>query len=101
MSMNVRKRYPGKGRNAEVAAEISRIFDIWSSAGRPFLFGEFSAADAMFAPVVFRFVTYGVDLPSQCRAYSDAMLALPAMREWAAAAERETETIPNLDAMYE
>jgi glutathione S-transferase len=101
MSMNVRKRYPGKGRTAEVLAEIDRILQIWGAAKKPFLFGEFGAVDAMYAPVVLRFRTYAVELPPACRAYSDALLALPAMREWIADSERESETIPNLDAMYE
>jgi len=98
MSMNVRKRYPGKGRTPEVLAEVQRINSIWSEAKGPFLFGAFSAADAMYAPVVLRFRTYEVAVDN--RAYYDAMLALPAMKEWIAASERETETIPQLDAMY-
>ena len=98
MSMNVRKRYPGKGRTPEVLAEIARISAIWGEAKGPFLFGEFSAADAMYAPVVLRFRTYAVEGPN--RRYMDAMLALPAMREWIEAAEREPESIPELD-LYE
>ena len=98
MSMNVRKRYPGKGRTPEVLAEIGRINAIWSGAKGPFLFGAFSAADAMYAPVVLRFRTYEVGVAN--RAYYDAMLALPAMKEWIAAAEREKESIPQFE-MYE
>jgi glutathione S-transferase len=97
MSMNVRKRYPGKGRTPEVEGEIQRIFQIFSSLKKPFLFGSFTAADAMYAPVVLRFRTYEVDLPAACRAYSDAVLALPALREWIAAAERESESLPQFD----
>jgi len=95
MSMNVRKRYPGKGRAAEVLSEVKRINSIWSAAKGPFLFGAFSAADAMYAPVVFRFRTYEVAVDN--RAYYDAMLALPAMKEWSAAAEREQESIPQFE----
>ena len=95
MSMNVRKRYPGKGRTPEVLSEIQRIDEIWSQAKMPFLFGPFGAADAMYAPVVLRFRTYGVTVTK--RAYYDAMLALPAMREWIAAAEREAESIPQFE----
>jgi glutathione S-transferase len=95
MSMNVRKRYPGKGRTPEVLADIARISAIWAQAKGPFLFGEFTAADAMYAPVVLRFRTYGVEGPN--RRYMDAMLALPAMREWIEAAEREPESIRELD----
>ena len=97
MPMNVRNRYPGKGRNAEVDAEVARIDQIWSAAKKPLLFGAFSAADAMFAPVAFRFRTYEPPLSAASRAYMEAMLALPAMREWIEAAEREGEAIPELD----
>jgi len=97
MSMNVRKRYPGKGRTPEVLEEIERVVEIWSKCTHPFLFGAFGAADAMYAPVVLRFRTYEVELPPACRAYADAMLALPAMREWIEAAQRETEAIPQFD----
>jgi glutathione S-transferase len=100
MSMNVRKRYPGKGRTPEVEAEISRVVSIWSDAKGPFLFGAFSGADAMYAPVVLRFLTYEVELPGRAREYYREMLALPAMKEWIAAAEREAESIPQFD-MYE
>jgi glutathione S-transferase len=95
MSMNTRKHYPGKGRTPEVLADIERINAIWSEAKGPFLFGQFTAADAMYAPVVLRFRTYEVQV--QKTNYMDAMLALPAMREWIEAAEREPETIPGQD----
>ena len=95
MSMNVRKRYPGKGRTPEVLSEVKRINSIWSEAKGPFLFGAFSAADAMYTPMVFRFRTYEVAVDN--RAYYDAMLALPAMKEWSAAAEREQESIPQFE----
>jgi len=106
MSMNVRRRYPGTGRTPEALADVARIVAIWSecraaaqrsgTAG-PFLFGAFTAADAMYAPIVLRFRTYEVDLPASCRAYADAVLALPAMQEWIAAAEHETESIAQFD----
>jgi glutathione S-transferase len=99
MSMNVRKRFPGKGRSAEVDSDIERIEAIWSERRAPFLFGPFCAADAMFAPVVLRFRTYEPPLSAQSRAYMDAMLALPALQEWIAAAEREGEAIPKYDAL--
>lgn len=95
MSMNVRKRYPGKGRTPEVLAEIRRIDEIWSQAKMPFLFGPFSAADAMYAPVVLRFRTYAVTARND--AYCEAVLALPAMQEWIAAAEREAESLPQFE----
>ncbi len=100
MPMNVRNRYPGKGRTPEVDADIQRIIAIWEAANEPFLFGAFSAADAMFAPVVLRFRTYEPPLPPASRAYLEAVLALPAMKEWIAAAEQEPEAMRQLDEMY-
>lgn len=98
MSMNVRRRYPDKGRTPEVLAEIERIQAIFDAAKGPFLFGAFGAADAMYAPVVLRFRTYAVEVRN--RRYIEAVLALPAMQEWIAAAGRETESIAKFD-MYE
>jgi glutathione S-transferase len=97
MSMNIRKRHPGKGRRPEVLAEIARIVSIWSECRGPFLFGAFGAADAMYAPVVLRFRTYEVELPPACRAYADAVLALPALQEWMRDAERETEILAQFE----
>lgn len=76
---------------ANALADIERIQAIWRDcrhrfgACGDFLFGAWSLADAMFAPVVFRFHGYGIALDPVCSAYVEAMLALPAMREWAAA----------------
>ena len=103
MSMNIRRRHPEKGRTPESLAEARRVIDMWGDcrerfgAAGPFLFGRFCAPDAMYAPVVLRFRTYEVELPPVCRAYADAILALPAMREWIAAAERETELLPQFE----
>lgn len=105
MSMNIRKRHPGKGRTPESLADIARIVSIWDDcrarfgAEGLFLFGTFGAADAMYAPVVLRFRTYAVELPPACRAYAEAVLALPPLREWIEAAERETESLPQFE-MY-
>jgi glutathione S-transferase len=95
MSMDICGAKAGQGRTPESEADIARIVDIWegcrarpASAGA-FLFGPFSIADALFAPVVWRFETYAVALPPAARSYADAMLALPAMKEWAAAARAE------------
>src|SRR5712671_7968854 len=77
------------------AANVARIDAMWSDcrarfgAGGPFLFGAFTAADAMYAPVVARFHTYAVDVGAPARAYMDAMMALPAWKEWSAAALKE------------
>jgi glutathione S-transferase len=103
MSMNIRKRYPDKGRTPESLADVARIIFIWSGCrarfGKegPYLFGRFSIADAMYAPVVLRFRTYEVELPPDCRAYADAILALPAMQDWIAAAGAETESLPQFE----
>jgi glutathione S-transferase len=90
------KRTPAKGEwPAEAAADIERVQAIWAEArarfgsGGPFLFGHFTAADAMYAPVVTRFHRYGVPLDPVLTAYRDAVLALPAMQEWTAAAQEE------------
>lgn len=103
MTMNVRKDYSGKGRTAEVEADISRIVALWNecrdrhAASGPFLFGAFSIADAMYAPVCFRFKTYAVEPGGVAGAYMHHVLALPAMREWQAAAEAEVHSIPAED----
>ena len=70
-------------------------------AGGPFLFGRFTAADAMYAPVVGRFVTYAIDdLSATAAAYVQAMTSHPAYREWKSAALRETIVIPKFEADY-
>ena len=95
MSMNVRRHYPGKGRTPEALADVERIQAIFDAAKGPFLFGDFGAVDAMYAPVVLRFRTYGVTVRN--RKYVDAVLGLPALAEWIAGAERETDSIPKFD----
>lgn len=97
MPMNCRGRYPGKGRSGAVDADIARIEAMWADclrrSGGPFLFGAFSIADAMYAPVASRFLTYGVTLPGALQQYADTLLALPAMKEWYAAGAAEPEVI--------
>ena len=100
MPMNVRNRFPGKGRNAEVDADLRRIGEIFDAARKPFLFGQFCAADAMFAPVVLRLRSYEPPLSAASRAYVDAMLGLPVMKEWIVAAEKEAEALPKYDTMF-
>lgn len=98
LPMNVR----ATGRKVDLSAagrtDIDRITTIWQEArdrygaGGPFLFGAWSAADAVFTPVASRFRTYGIDLPASLEAYQTAVLETAAMRQWAdlAAAERES-----------
>ncbi|HXP95162.1 MAG TPA: glutathione S-transferase family protein [Telmatospirillum sp.] len=80
---------------AEALADIDRVQEIWTDcrkrfgAGGDFLFGRWSNADAMFAPVVLRFHTYGVPLDPVCAAYVEAVLALPSIQEWIAGATAE------------
>jgi glutathione S-transferase len=93
--MNLRRPVRKLELTAEVAANVARIDAIWSDCrsrnadGGPFLFGRFSAADAMYAPVVARFHTYGINVGAASAAYIEAMMALPAWQEWYAAALKE------------
>ena len=96
MPMNIVLRTT-KAPSAEVARDIARVQEIWTEcrerygAAGPFLFGAFSVADAMYAPVVTRFETYGVSVGAPVRAYMDAVQALPAMRAWATDAAEEVK----------
>ena len=95
------KRLPPLSDDAR--AQIARIQSLWSACLRrpgrsgPFLFGRFSVADAMYAPVVSRFRTYPVPLADPVRDYVDAVWDLPAMQEWGELAARE----PEREARYE
>jgi glutathione S-transferase len=99
MPMNLRKSLPGKGRGRDVAEDIERICAIWVDcrarygALGPFLFGRFTAADAMYTPVATRFRTYAVELDDVCQDYVDAVLARPDFREWHEAALEEAWVI--------
>lgn len=103
MPMNCRLSFPGKGLTDESAADIQRITSIWREcrekfgAGGPMLFGEFTIADAMYAPVALRFKTYGVQLDEVCDAYVSAILSLPAMQEWIIGAEAEEEVLEQFE----
>ncbi len=85
--------------SAEAEAEIERVFEVWRRAraahgeGGPYLFGRFTAADAMYAPVVTRFVTYAVPFPDDLSGYAKAVLAHPDMVAWAEAGRAEPWTI--------
>lgn len=95
MPMDIQANEPGKGHVPEALADAARIQAIWRECrarfglGGPFLFGAFTAADAFYAPVVFRFLSYGVELDANARAYCDAMVAEPKVAKWIAAAKRE------------
>lgn len=99
MPMDIRTRRAEAGAAAQqrgdVAADIARIQAIWTAclqrSGGPLLFGGFTIADAFFAPVLTRFITYGVTLAPLLATYRDTVLDLAAMRQWTAAAHAETE----------
>jgi len=101
MPMNIRRMTPGQGLTEGVAKDIARISEIWNDCRRrygadgPFLFGSFSIADAMFAPVVNRLTNFAVELDDVSAAYRDTVLALPAMIEWSDAARTEPWTVPD------
>ncbi len=101
MSMNLRARTDRYSPSEAAAAEVDRIFEIWEasldSSGGPFLFGGFTIADCMYAPVVARFRTYGVALPDHAARYSEAMWAQPSVAKWATIAETAS-SIPAYDA---
>ena len=98
--MNIRSSFPGREFSSDAQADINRVMAIWrqcrSRYGEKdgdFLFGPFTIADAMYAPVVTRFRTYKFDLERESDAYCDAIMALPAMQEWTAAAKNEPMVI--------
>jgi glutathione S-transferase len=93
MPMNIRSRYPGKGMNDGVAKDIARVSAIWAAAKRPYLYGEFCAADAFYAPVATRLVTYDVELKAAAREYQQALLASPGVKAWSKDAVKETEFV--------
>jgi glutathione S-transferase len=101
MGMNVRLRMR-KAPSPAVAADIARILALWAEARTrfgdgEFLCGGFGAIDAFWCPVAFRFQSYAVPLEGTDAAYVHALLTLPAMREWANAAQSEIERIPAYD----
>jgi glutathione S-transferase len=103
LPLNCRRRAAATSIPGEARGDIERIARIWRecrarySAEGPYLFGGFSIADAMYAPVVLRFRSYVVPLGDVERRYSETMLALPALGEWLAAAEAEGMPLPKYD----
>jgi len=98
--MNFWRPVKPRPANPDSDANVKRIDAIWSDCrarfgkGGPFLFGAFTAADAMYAPIVSRFVTYAIEVSAPSRAYMDAVTALPAWAEWTAAALKEEWVLP-------
>lgn len=102
LPMNLARRFAHRDRGADVTADVERVTAIWRDARTrfgadgPFLFGaDFGAADAMYAPVVTRLDTYSWPVDPDIRAYMDAVMALPAFREWHDQALRETWVVPH------
>jgi len=94
-SMNIRKIYPPQTPSDAVLADIARLMEIWAQArarfggGGDFLFGEWSAADIMFAPVVTRLITYSLPTARFAQPYLDAVIGHPFMQDWIAGAGEE------------
>lgn len=99
LPMNCRKRFEGFTPSPAAQADIDRIQSSWTTCRNqyghegPWLFGQFSIADCMYAPVVMRFVTYGVALNALSTAYINTVKTHPALVEWLAAAEAEEAVI--------
>lgn len=104
-SMNLRVRHSGIVPDAAVSADIARITQLWRTArerfgapaGGDFLFGDFGAADILFAPVVTRFQSYGLPVPDDALAYMDAVLSHPFMARWIADAAQEPWVIDKFE----
>lgn len=107
LGMNIRRRAPRPIPNPDVQADVDRIIRIWTdcrqrfgvSSGEPFLFGAFTIADAMYAPVCFRFQTYGITPEGLAGEYLAAMLASPALAMLQEEAGREREVIEDYDRL--
>jgi glutathione S-transferase len=97
--MNIRKHYPNYPISEVIQADINRIIALWeycqsnALTNGPWLFGEFSAADAMFAPVVMRFIGYDVKLSDFAADYVDFVSINQHMQDWIVAAKKETQVI--------
>jgi len=105
LPMNLRSRRPGFKLWSGARADVDRITAVWRDclikSGGPWLFGDqYSVADAMFAPVACRFVSYDVSLDPFSAAYRDRTLARPDMQEWTRLALDETEEVPELDVEF-
>lgn len=104
LPMNLKAHFPGFKVWSRAQADIDRIAAIWNECltahGGPYLFGERSMADAMYAPVVTRLRTYDVKLDRRCTAYCAQIREMPEMAEWVAAALREPEEIEEFEAEF-
>jgi glutathione S-transferase len=105
LPMNIKAHFPKFKVWSRAQSDIDRIVEIWTEClktyGGPYLFGKTPCiADAMYAPVVTRFLTYDIPLDKTCAAYAKRMMELPALKEWFAAAATEPDEIDELDAEF-
>jgi glutathione S-transferase len=104
LPMNLKAKHPGFKIWAGAQLDIDRVTAIWreclATSGGPYLFGEISMADAMYAPVCTRFATYDVALDPVCAAYRDLILRLPFMVEWTRAAQLEPDEVEELEVEF-
>ncbi len=105
LPMNIKAHFSNFKVWSRAQADIDRVVEIWREClgayGGPYLFGkQLSVADAMYAPVVTRFLTYDVPLDKVCVAYCKRVMELPAMKEWVAEAKKEPDDIDELDAEF-
>ena len=104
LPVNLKGHFPGFKIWTRAQADIDRVCAIWreclAESGGPFLFGERTMADAMYAPVVTRFMTYDVRLEPGLKTYADVIMNMPEMREWVDAAKNEPEEIEELEVEY-
>jgi glutathione S-transferase len=101
--MNLHRPVGAIALSTDAKANVARVEEIWRDCrqrygkGGPFLFGVFTGADAMYAPVVHRFRTYAIEVGAEARAYMETMMALPAFREWTEAGLAETLRIEKFE----
>ena len=104
LPMNLKRQFPGHKVWARAQGDIERITAIWKEClatyGGPYLFGKRSMADAMYAPVVTRFLTYDVAVDKRCTTFGEVIMKMPEMIEWISAAKREPEEIDELDMEF-
>jgi glutathione S-transferase len=104
LPVNLKGHFPSFKIWTRAQADIDRVCTIWSDclakSGGPFLFGERTMADAMYAPVVTRFATYDVKIEPLLKAYTDMIMTMPEMVEWIEAAKAEPEEIDELEVEY-
>jgi len=104
LPMNLKAHHPGFKIFPGARADIDRVIAIWRDCleayGGPYLFGQLSMADAMYAPVCTRFLTYDVKLDKACADYCRTIMVWPAMEDWVAGARAEAEDVEELDMEF-